>query len=344
MREDGTLLAQRFDVERFQLLGEPRVLARGLVARVAGSRLIDVSAAAPGTLLYGTAGTSQFQLSWYTHQGDQAGTVAEPGPFTGLRISPDGKRVAALRERAVWKIELTRGITTKVADGDFNPVWSPDGGRIVYTIGAPPNLFLRDVQSVAPQQRLTNSEQSQVPMDWSPDGRLLLYSVIPNNPASKNRLDLWTLEMQGDKEANAFTSTPFQETNGQFSPDGRWIAYTSDESGRNEIVVQSFPQGARKEKVSSNGGDWVRWSRDGKVLFYLAPDGKLMSVPIRLSRSEVEPGSPVPLFDFPNHSLDRSSLSYSYDVSPDGRFLILTPVGSEAASLTVITNWRVRSP
>jgi Tol biopolymer transport system component/tRNA A-37 threonylcarbamoyl transferase component Bud32 len=339
LREDGTLVAQTLDVERFQLLGEPTVLAKGLSFRKAGSRLIDVSAAAFGTIVYGTEGTNQFQLTWLSRQGDRTGTIGETGRYTGLRISPDGKRVAVLQDMAVWQIELARGVATKVADGDFNPVWSPDGSRIVYTIGAPPNLFARDAQTIATEQRLSNSEQSQIPMDWSPDGRFLLYSATTNDLKMKNRLGLWTLAMQGSDAATAFTSSPFRETNGQFSPDGKWIAYVTDESGGNEILVRSFPDAAHKWQVSIKGGNWVRWRRDGKELFYLAPDGKFMSVSVHAAHGELGFTSPEPLFDFPNHSLERSALSYAYDVAPDGRFLVLTPVGSEAHSLTVITNW-----
>ena len=339
LREDGTLVEQAFDTKRLQLSGESRFVAKGLTAHRGGTRLIN-AAAAPGTIIYGTEGTDQFQLTWITRERNRAESVGETGRYTGLRISPDGRHVAVLQDNAVWQMDLARGVLSKMADGDFGPVWSAEGNRIVYTVGAPPNLSIRDVQAMTPARRLFPSEQSQLPTDWSSDGRWLLFTATSNNPNSRTRSDLWTLAMGSDEGASAFTTTPSRETNGQFSPDGKWIAYTADESGRDEIVVQSFSHSARKWQVSSKRGNYVRWRKDGKELLYLTPDNKLMAVAVQSSGKELEFGTPRALFDLPNH---LRLTGYVYDVSPDGqRFLVLTPVGSDIPTLSVITNWSLR--
>jgi eukaryotic-like serine/threonine-protein kinase len=155
-------------------------------------------------------------------------------------------------------------------------------------------------------------------------------------------LDLWVLHMT-DSESEPFQSTPFQEGRGQFSPDGKWVAYTSDESGPNEVYVESFPAGRAKWKVSSKGGDWVRWRRDGGEMFYIAGDRKLMSVTVQAVSGSLELGTPRALFTIPFVAPPAGvSAPYSYDVMPDGqRFLALVPTGDAVPPpMTVILNWQ----
>jgi hypothetical protein len=171
----------------------------------------------------------------------------------------------------------------------------------------------------------------------------LLYLVNSNDLSLKAQADLWVLPMTGDQKPTPYASTPFREGQGQFSPDGNWVAYTSDESGRNEVYVQSFPAGSAKWPVSSKGGDWVRWRRDGREMFYIAADRKLMSVAVQVISGSLEPGTPRALFTIPFTLSTAGSLArYTYDATPDGeRFLAVVPAGDAASPpMTVILNWQ----
>jgi eukaryotic-like serine/threonine-protein kinase len=340
---DGTLMAQPFDPEQGRTLGEPVTVAEG-VAFGSASRLAAVSASNDGTLLYGAPGIRHFQFTWYDREGKKVGAVGQPVEHAGLRISPDGKRVALTRSGDVWQMEFARGIPTRVTfGGGFDPVWSPDSQRIAYWKGYPPNLFSRSMNGTGTEQRLSESHDTLRTQDWSPDGRLLLYLVNSNDLSSKTRLDLWVLPMTGDGKPVPFLSTPFQEGRGQFSPDGKWVAYTSDESGGTEVYVQSFPAGGSKSRVSSKGGDWVRWRRDGREMFYIAPDRKAMSVTVQAIADSLEFGTPRALFTIPFALSTSGDIApYTYDVMPDGqRFLALAPAGdAESPPITVILNWQ----
>ena len=339
--QDGTLMAQSFDQESGKATGEPIALADG-VGFGEASRLGAVSASNDGTLLYGEGAIRPVQLTWFDREGKQVGTVGQPDEYSGLRISPDGKHVAFARGADVWQMEFARGIATRVTAG-HDPLWSPDGQRLVYWAGPPPpKLFSRSANGTGDEVRLTESNDSLTTEDWSHDGQSLLYRANSNDLASKTRYDLWVLPMTGNGQPIPFLSTQFHEGRGQFSPDGKWIAYTSNESGASEVYVQSFPAGGAKWRVSSNGGDWVRWRGHGREIFYIAPDRKVMSVSVQATSSSLEFGTPRALFAIPITLATSGSLApYSYDVTPDGqRFLAVAPVGEAAsATMTVILNW-----
>jgi eukaryotic-like serine/threonine-protein kinase len=342
--QDETLMAQPFDVERGHTTSEPFTLAEG-VGFGGASRLGAVSASNDGTLLYGGAAIRHFQLTWFDREGKPVGTVGQPDEYTGLRIAPDGARAAFTRGGNIWQMEFARGIPMRVTFGaGVDPVWSPDGERIAYWGGvAPPNLFSHSTNGTGDEERLIESHDSLNTQDWSSDGRFLLYLVNSNDPSSKTRFDLWVLPMTGNREPVPFLSTPFHEGRGQFSPDGKWVAYTSDESGANEVYVQSFPAGGAKWRVSSKGGDWVRWRRDGREMFYIAADRRVMSVDVRALSGSLEFGTPQPLFMIPVALATSGSLApYTYDVMPNGqRFLAAAPVGDVASpTMTVIVNWQ----
>ena len=207
----------------------------------------------------------------------------------------------------------------------------------------PPNLFSHSSNGTGDEERLIESHDSLNTQDWSSDGRFLLYLVNSNDLSSKTPFDLWVLPMTGDRKPVPFLSTPFREGRGQFSPDGKWVAYTSDESGGNEVYVQSFPAGGGKWQVSSKGGDWVRWRRDGREMFYIAADRKLMSVAVQAVSGSLEFGTPRALFTIPFTQSSTGNLGpYTYDVAPDGqRFLAAAPVADAASpTMTVILNWQ----
>ena len=342
---DGTLVAQAFDPQVGQTSGEPVNVADGVASGLA-SKLGAVSASNDGTLVYGGAGIRHFQLAWFDREGKQVGEVGQPEEYTGgLRISPDGKRVAATRSGDVWQMEFARGIPTRVTfGGGVDPVWRPDSQRIAYWKGAPNNLFSRSTNGTGDEERLTESHDSLRTQDWSPDGRFLLFLVNTNDLSLKTQIDLWVLPMTGNSKPTPFLSTPFQEGRGQFSPDGKWVAYTSDESGRNDVYVERFPASGDKLPVSNKGGDWVRWRQDGREMFYIAADRKLMSVDVLTTSGSLEFGTPRALFTIPFTQSSSGNLEpYAYDVRPDGqRFLAMVPVGDAATSplMTVILNWQ----
>lgn len=174
--------------------------------------------------------------------------------------------------------------------------WSFDSKRILYSILAPPNIFAQEVDSAQPPERLTNSTNSETAVDWSLDGKYVLFAANSNELSSKTRFDLWVLPMTGDRKPFPFLETPFRERRGQFSPDGKWVAYESDESGHDEVYVESFPSRRAKWQVSSKGGGYVRWRRDRKELFYIASDRKLMSVAVHTRREALSSERRVPYF------------------------------------------------
>jgi hypothetical protein len=334
-------LAQPFDVRQGQTTGEPVVVAEG-VAFGATSRLGAASASNHGTLVYAGAAIRHDPLTWYDREGKKLGTAGEPDQYEGIRISPDGNRVAFDRRGEVWQLEFARGIPTRVAFGGGNdPLWSPDSQRIAYWKGAPPNLFSRRTNGTGDEERLIESHDTLRTQDWSHDGRFLLYLVNSNDLSLNTQVDLWILPMTGDSKPVPFLSTPFREGRGQFSPDGKWVAYTSDETGRNEVYVQSFPAGGSKWQISSKGGDWVRWRKDTKEIFYVAPDRKVMSVATQTLSGSLEFGTPRALFTIPL-ALATSGDTYTYDVTPDGqRFLASVPTAdAESPPMTVILNWQ----
>jgi serine/threonine protein kinase/Tol biopolymer transport system component len=339
---DGALMAQAFDPQKELLMGEAITVAEeGGGTGVSG--LAAVSVSNDGTLFYGGAGIEHYQLTWYGRDGTSLGILGQPEPYGGLRISPDGKRLALNRGQDVWQMELARGVSTRVtfSGGGVNAVvWSPDSQRIAYTQGSPPNAFTANANGTGTEKRLIETRDTMLMEDWSPDGEFLLYLVKSNDISSRVQPDLWLLPMAADPKPASFTSTPFGEGPSQFSPDGKWIAYTSDESGRSEVYVQGFPASGSKWPVSSKGGDWVRWRKDGQELFYVAPDRTVMSVVVRPASGSLEFGTPSALFALP--ATFDSNNTYPYDVMPDGqRFLALAPAtNAEDPPMTVIVNWR----
>jgi hypothetical protein len=249
-----------------------------------------------------------------------------------------------MRSGDAWQMEFARGIPTRVTfAGGFDPLWSPDSQRIAYWKGTPPNLFFHSTNGTGDEERLIESHDTLRTQDWSLDGKFVLYLVNSNDLSSKTPIDLWVLPMTGDRKPVPFLSTPFHEGRGQFSPDGKWVAYTSDESGGNEVYVQSFPAGGAKWRVSSKGGDWARWRRDGREMFYIAADRKLMSVAVQAVSGSLEFGTPRALFTIPFTLFTSGDIApYTYDVMPDGqRFLAVVPVGDAASPpMTVILNWQ----
>ena len=247
-------------------------------------------------------------------------------------------------------MEISRGILTRVTfEGGVvsDPVWSPDNLRIGFSKGPTgnPTLFSKSASGTGAEDHLLDSRDTLQAQDWSRDGRVMLYS-LQSNDLSSQALDLWIVPVTGDRQPIPFMTTPFGEGRGQLAPDGKWVAYTSNESGRNEVYVQSFPASGAKWQISSSGGDWVRWRQDGKELFYVAPNRELRSVAVAGAPNSSEFDTPKVLFVLPAALTEQGGqqLPYSYDVTPDGqRILALVPTASERLPLSVIVNWQGES-
>jgi eukaryotic-like serine/threonine-protein kinase len=344
----GTLMAQPFDTHRLEPSGEAVP-----VAEQVGSYLDYglFSASDNGVLVYRSGAGQDYQLTWLNQQGRVLGTVAEPGRYNSMALSPDGGRVAVSRTNAentpnwdIWLLDVGRNTSTRLSYDQVRaafPVWSADGNSVVFDTkyAGESNLYVK-LASGAGDERLllTSTGGEKYATSWSRDGRFLLYTAI--DPETKS--DVWLLPLQGDRQPIPFLRTGFNEDSGRFSPDAHWIAYTSDESGRDEIYVRDFSSGAEhgswdaagKWLISKDGGTNPRWRGDGKELFYVASDEKLMSVDIS-SKPVFQAGVPRPLFQLPPGFIGG-------EVTADGRrFLIGVPAAlSASVPFTVVLNWQ----
>ena len=308
-----------------------------------------------GTLAYGTGAGASFalQMVWVDRQGKAVETVgpAQPQNYRGLDLAPDGKRIAAHRHDGqggdIWITELSRGTTSRftfdASQDASSPIWSPDGRSIVFGAnrGGKWGLYQKPSNGSGNEEKLIESDNQILPMSWAPDGRSLVYWAID----PKTQQDLWLLPVSG--KPSPFANTPFNESHGQISPDGKWLAYHSTESGTSEVYVRPFPAGPGKWQVSTGGGVFARWRGDGRELFYMssASTGKLMAVDVKSTGTTLEAGTPKALFDTGYINLLHTGNYHTYAVSPDGqRFLIPRPpasstVDSGSAPIAVVLNW-----
>ena len=213
---------------------------------------------------------NRYQLTWFSRVGNVLSTVGQPERYAALRIAPDGGRTAIVLvdssgNRDIWQMDLARGAQTRITTNGrgFVAVWSPDGQRLAYHIANAPYLFERLASGAGQEEMVLQSKYPVYINDWSPDGRYLMYTET--SPESQN--DLWLLPTSGDRKPISFLKSPFNESHGQFSPDGKWIAYTSDESGQPGVYVQSMLTGTFKGLASNSGGSFARWRRDHRELF-----------------------------------------------------------------------------
>jgi len=349
---EGSLMAQRFDPGKLKLSGEAFPVAEP-VGVDAGLQHGRFSVSESGVLVYDSIGGGNRQLVWFHRSGKPLASVEPPGAYWIVDFSPNGRRVAASRNDPqtnnldIWLFDLARGSSSRFTfhpAGEGAPVWSPDGSRIAFfsSRNGPWNLYQKAASGAGEEEFLLKTSANQYPTDWSRDGRFLLYTE--EDP--KTGADLWVLPMAEQKK-NAerkpilVLRTEFAERNGRFSPDGKWVAYDSNESGRYEIYVRAFSPGqpgtGGKWPVSTGGGQDPRWRRDGKELFYLAPDRKLMAVEVKTG-SGFEAGIPRPLFQTP---VFTAAYAGRYAVTADGqRFLINSEAeGAAGEPATVILNW-----
>ena len=335
VRNDA-LVAQAFDAASLTLRGDPVPIITGQKNRVASTR---ISVSDGGALVWQPLWERDYQLVWFDRQGKQTGIVDAPMKvFVGQDpcLSPDGKRLAVKRDSNIWVIDLAKGTGLRIVSTFSQiPVWSPDGSRIVYSGNG--GITGKAANGLGDEEYLIRGPD--IAWSWSPDGRFIIFL----HRGVKTRLDIWALPTFGDKKEYLLLNSAFDDRDAQLSPDGRWLAYSTDETGDYEIYVQSFSAdgklGTDKKRISNTGGSGPVWRHDGSELFFVAGDGQMMSSVVKTGGAQFEFGVPRPLFK--TRMLSMTTNPHEFDVSPDGqRFLIGTLIGdSKAAPPTVITNW-----
>ena len=336
--KSGALTAQRLDIDGATLTGQPHTLADNV-----GS----VSVSVDGNLAYRTSTTLPRQLSWVDRSGAAVPVGDSDFSLASPRVAPDGRRLAFTKNaKGIPKIWLLEGLRTSRMTfdeaPDQMPLWSPDGSKIVFTsLGIDRASLHQKASSGAGETEVllaaANAGLPAFATSWSTDRRYLLYFAIAPGMGP----DIWVLPMTGDRKPFVFLSNPAFEAWGQFSPDGRWVAYQSDESGQNEIYVRPFVESGNSDArdsggqwpVSTAGGIHPMWRPDGKEIYYVSPRGEMMAVPIAVDGSAVVLGAPVSLFNVRIYGggLDRIQ-GRQYDVAPDGRFLINIEIDSGEAA------------
>jgi Tol biopolymer transport system component len=351
---ENTLMAQPLDSGSGQPSGEVFPVAEAVgFTTVVGYAPLAVSE--NGVLLYASSGsTVSNQIVWM----DRAGKPLEsPGTGSGEvwypSISPDEKAMAFSRTSGtssdIWYKDLARQTDTRVTLGRTNlaPFWSPKGDDIIFSAarGGPVNLFHKSPDGLGQPELVLSSPNFKLPSQWTRDGKFIVYSET----SPKTKWDIWVLPagngISPDKKPIPFLQTEFDEFQGQMSPDGHWMAYTSDESGQQrEVYVRPFPASDGSWRISTAGGQQARWRADGKELFFVAADGKMMSVAVKTvsgPKAGFEAGIPTPLFEAHMAPDIRATVGYNYDLTGDGkRFLVNRSAGTGAtAPLTVVVNW-----
>ena len=349
---DGhTLMGQAFDTDRLELRGQAFLVEGGVGRSSAGSGSYSVSGT--GTLAYAGTLSTPGRLTWFDRSGTPSESAGPLGDYTDFRLSPDQTRLAASLADPetsypdIWITDLTRGSSAPFTFGpsvNASPVWAPDGARIIFRTtrgGGFTEFYAKSAggggkQELVLSQTVTRSSSflsSVVSLsDWSPDGRHLLFSAFTSSD-----YDLWLLPLAGDPKPVSFLSAPGDQWHGNFSPDGKLVAYSSNESGRFEVHVTTFPLTDRQWTVSTTGGYEPRWRADGREMYYLSADQKLMAVGVGLGPSFGAPTELFPVRVGGDVSLNRTH----YVPSGDGRrFLINTPTADAAiVPITVVLNW-----
>jgi Tol biopolymer transport system component/predicted Ser/Thr protein kinase len=344
------LFAQPFDERSLRLHGEARTVTED-VATSTGSGMPygapGFSVSRNGVLAYRTADRFESRLSWFDRSGRRLGFVGSPGFYQNHRLSPDGTRVAAARldpqreTSDIWILETARDSSLRLTfdpSDDSMPVWSPDGSLIAFDSARKPNGIYRKPSSGAGSEELISQEKLRFPLDWSGDGQSLIFQF--SFPATRGNIGL--LPLSGNGKPRELIASTADEVQAQLSPDGHWIAYCSDESGQYEVYVRPFPSSEGRWQVSAAGGYEPRWRRDGKEIFYLAADRKLMAVPVHGAGSTFQMGAVSALFEAPVRGfLQGWENSNRFDVTTDGeRFLINVPTESVAtAPIVTVLNW-----
>ena len=354
LRQD-TLIAQHFDPVLGSISGDAIPVAQS-VGTIAGGRAFHsaFSSSDTGVMAYRTGIAAQRELVWLDRSGKQLGILwpRDDASLAGPMLTRDGKRVAVTRlvqgNFDVWTMDVDRSTISRFTDNPSNdvaPVWSPDGSRVIFRSGRNGkfDLFVKPANGGGDEQSLLVTDQNKQSLDWSSDGRFVLYATQDPETGS----DLWALPLDGEHKPVAIARNGFDESQGQFSPDGRWVAYVSNETGRYEIYVRPFPDAGGKWQVSTAGGIYPRWRLDGHELFYIGLDNRLMAVQIDLGTATrtVTLRPPVALFPTRlatagNNGVAGYAARPQYAVAADGRFLMNVAADDVTPPITIVQNWQ----
>jgi eukaryotic-like serine/threonine-protein kinase len=346
-RREGTLMGVPFDPRRLRTTGDVFPIAEdvGIFGNVNAAAF---SVSHSGVLAYSTGellgGTQSRELAWMDRAGKRLGDVGQPGKISNMALSPDERRIlftlfnVAGVASDIWLLDVERGVPTRFT---FRPglsgggIWSPDGSTSVFEYNNRA-IYRKPTNGTGKEELLLTGGINNRPLDWSRDGKFVVYQSYGGATGT----DLWLLPLQEDHKAVPYLQTPFNEGNAQFSPDGRWMAYASNESGQPQVYVQAIPASGAKWQISPTGGDQPRWQRGGKELFYISADRKLTAVSVK-SETAFETGVPQPLFDL-DPIYPPINGRFAYQPTADGqRFLILANVsGAVAPPITIVLNWQ----
>jgi len=338
---EKTLFAQRFDLKRFALTGEPEAILTDILYTLQIRKAVFAASDSGVLVAQGGRGAVISQPLWFDRHGTKVGEVGKPDVYQNIRLAPNGRSVAVDKtdmtnlNTDVWTYELQRDSAKRLTFDpaiDGVPIWSPDGARLVFnsTRKVSNDMYMKNSDGTQDEKCIVCDEVSKWPNDWSRDGKYILYT---------RGTDLWFITLP-ELKPRLFLKAVSVIMNGQFSPDGKWVAYASNESGKWQVYVTSFPEAQGKWQISTEGGEQPRWRGDGKELFYLSPESKMMAAPVTTG-VKFDSGPPVALFQAaPRHGhslLDQ----FVYDVSRDGqRFLINTQVkNAEMEPITIVLNW-----
>jgi serine/threonine-protein kinase len=334
------LLAAPFDTARAELIGSPVPILDGVVTNLSGGAHVSFSPS--GSLTYVAGGLAE--AARVVAVVDRNGTARTLATIAGMslyyQVSPDGKRLVrsnpAGPDRDIWIHDLERDTATRLTYGNNSsrPIWTPDGKRIAFSAGLPdPNIFWKSADGTGSDERLTTSPNTQFAGAFSPDGKQLVYVEYSPTDAS----DIWVLTLDGDRTPRPFLRTPFVENEVALSPDGRWLTYQSNESGRFEIYVQRFPAGGRKMQISTDGGGAPQWARNGREILY-RNQNRMMAVTVR---------EPAPADSVSDLQIEKPRVLFEggyepvFSLTPDERFVMIRNVREEfaPASVNVVLGW-----
>jgi hypothetical protein len=339
----GSLLAQALDPVRLETSGDPVIVADQVSLYGAYLGFGAYSVSNSGTLVF-DAFRLLTRLEWFDRTGRRTGSFGDAGPYFAPRISPDGTHIAfdeydpGTQTTQIWVGDVSRGVRTRltsVPGSNSGAVWSPDGSRIAFQSDRmhQADVYLRAVAGTGADEAITDEDSQKIPIDWSRDGRFL--TIFDREGGGNRRIQLAAIAPFGDRKAFVVVPrVPDLLGGGRFSPDGRFLAYDTNESGRSEVYVVSFPQGQGRVQISNAGGVDAKWTRGGREILYTAFDGKVTSVEIDASRG-LRAGTPRPVFQLPEGT------GFGWDVTADGeRFLLNVPViKSSSVPLSIVGNW-----
>ena len=344
---DQSLMAQPFDPRRLELAGEPVPIAEHVAVNGATARPL-FTASQTGTLVYQSGETSGgWNLLWFDRDGKRTGSIAQVDRYLFPTLSPDGNRLAVMIFSGaqgigdIWIFDLARGTSTRLTFGGashLNPVWTPDGKNIFYgsTAKGPPHIYAKAADGSGPERMVLESADTvELPQSFSPDGHFLVYGRHMAKTEAGSHL--WVLPLSGDGKPFPIVQDAFDESSPAVSPDGKWMVYQSNESGRREVYITAFPAGGAKWQVSTNGGTSAKWRRDGKELFFLDPTDKVVAVDVNASGNAVRLGTPHDLFQTVGVQREYGPL----DVTADGKKFLLNSGNLKEGSdpFTLVLNW-----